>query len=332
MSRSTTSRRHVRAVLAVAVGATSLVGLTHASAAPPAAATYAVTGVSPAYAEAGVDDAFGITLTGKGFTRKTRVRFSACDKDVPAVAPTSVTATKLVVKPPNCAPGVQNIVVTEGTATTPTSTLTGRFTFLAKPEIAVPTAVSGAEPVRAVAPGTGPWSGGTAASLELVDDLPAKAAVQVLFTSGGVTKAVAGKATSGKRIAFKVPAGVPGVEPDIAVSVFGILSEPVEDQFLHVSTIKVSPAVWVKGAPAPSVKIDGAGFTQDAKVTICGQDAPFAAGKAPTAKTLVVTPPAWAAVTPAVDPVAGGVCTVQVTVGSVVSAITAGSTFTYAAF
>lgn len=83
---------------------------------------------------------------------------------------------------------------------------------------------------------------------------------------------------------------------------------------------------------SPAVKIDGAGFTEEATVEICGVQAPLAAGTLPTARTLVVTPPAWADLTGKVDADKGGVCTVQVTVGGVVSAITAGSTFTYAAY
>ena len=322
MPRSPLSPRPVRAVLALAVGATSLVGLTHASAGPQAA--YAVTGVSPAYVEADVDDAFGITLTGKGFTRRTKVTFSKCEGPVTTVAPSTVTATKLVVKPPKCAAGVQDITVAEGAATT--STLSGRLTFLSAPEV-----VPGTGEAKAVTPGAGPWAGGTPASLDVVDPLPAKAAVQVLFTSDGVTKAVPGKAVSPKRVSFKVPAGLPGGTPEVAVGVFGILSKPVEKAFTYVSTIKTSPAVWVKGAPAPAVKVDGAGFTKDAEVTICGKAAPLSATRPPTSKSLVVTPPAWSAVASAVEPDAGGVCTVQVTVGTVVSAVTAGSTFTYAA-
>jgi hypothetical protein len=322
MSRSTLSHRPVRAVLALTVGAASLVGLSSASAAPPVA--YAVTGVSPAYVEADVDDAFGITLTGKGFTRKTKVTFSKCEGPVTTVAPSTVTATKLVVKPPKCEAGVQDITVSEGSAT---STLSGRLTFLATPKVS-----PGTDDVGAVAPAAGPWSGGTLASLDLVDPLPAKAAVQVLFTSDGVTKAVAGRAVSPKRVSFKVPPGLPGGKPDIAVGVFGILSEPVKGAFTYVSTVRTSPAVWVKGTPAPAVKVDGAGFTKDAVVKICGVDAPLSTTKPATAKSLVVTPPAWSAVEDDVDPDKGGVCAVQVTVGTVVSALTAGSTFTYAAY
>jgi hypothetical protein len=250
-----------------------------------------------------------------------------------------VTATKLVVRPPSCAPGTHSITITEGDAALPTSTLAGKLTFLATPRIVVPAAPVGDEPgatpapaAKAITPATGPWSGGTVASLQVVEDLPAKAAVQVLFTADGVTRTVPGKvdAKDLRRIGFKVPAGVPGVLPDVAVGVFGVLSDPVKRQFEHVSTIRTTPAVWVKGAAAPAVKVDGAGFTSAATVTICGQPAPLVAGKA-TAKSLVVTPPAWSAVAPAVDAEAGGVCTVQVTVGTVVSAVTAGSTFTYAA-
>ena len=123
----------------------------------------------------------------------------------------------------------------------------------------------------------------------------------------------------------------PGVAADIAVSVAGILSDVAKGQLTYVSTIRTTPAVWVKGAAAPAVKVDGAGFTKEAKVEICGAPAQLAAGTPPTAKTLVVTPPSWADLTEEVDPDKGGVCTVRVTVGDVVSAITAGSTFTYAA-
>lgn len=325
MSRPPLRRRPVRAVLALTVGAASLVGLGQASAAPPV--TYAVTGASPAYAEAGVDDAFGITLTGKGFTRRTQVRFSPCTGAVVAVAPTTVTATRLVVKPPNCAAGPQDITITEGTATTPTSTLRGRFTFLDTPVVA-PLAPA----TTAVLPASGPWSGGTAATVTVEDELPARAAVQVRLTLGGVTKAVPGRVDprNARRISFKVPPGVPGGQPSVAVSVFGILSSPVDALFTYRSTIRTSPNVWVKGAPAPTLKVDGAGFrTGTPAVTVCGVAAPLAPGKTPTDRTLHVTPPAWASA--GVDADLGGVCTVQVTVGTEVSVITAGSTFTYAA-
>lgn len=330
MSRPAPSHRSARAVLALAVGATSVVGLAHASAAPPAV-TFAVTGVSPSIVEADVPDAFGITLSGKGFGRDTVVRLEGCAETPVVVPPSTVTATKLVVKPPKCPAGTVDVVVTKGTgATAATSTLPRRLTFLKTPAVAPAVAPA----PTAVVPGTASWAGGSVAALRVVDDLPAKAPVQVLFTTGGVTRAVPAKAdaTDAKRVVFKVPAGQPGAQPEIAVSVAGIRSEAVSAQFTYVSTIRTSPAAWVKGAAAPAVKVDGAGFTKDAKVSICGVDAPLAAGKVPTAKTLVVIPPAWTAVSDGVDPDQGGVCTVQVTVGDVVSTITAGSTFTYAAY
>lgn len=330
MSRSAPSRRPVRVVLALAVGATSLVGLAHAAAAPAAAVTYAVTGVSPAYVEAGVGDAFGITLTGKGFTRRTKVTFSACAKDGATVAPTTATATKLVVKPPSCPAGPQDVVVSEdGADPAKTATLAGRFTFLDRPVVQALTPAP-----AAVAPATGPWSGGTVATVTVEDPVPAKATVQVLLTTAGGTRPAPGKvdAANARRISFKVPPGVPGAKASVAVGVFGIVSEPVADLFTYQSTIRTTPNVWVKDAPAPTVKVDGAGFGAGTPaVTICGAPAPLVAGKAPTDKTLYVTPPAWSAAT-GVDADRGGVCTVQVTVGSVVSAVTAGSTFTYAAY
>jgi len=328
MSRTPLPRRPVRAVLALTVGAASLVGLSQASAAPPAPVTFAVTGVSPAYVEAGVGDAFGVTLTGKGFTRDTRVDFSGCD-GVP-VPPATVTATKLVVRPPNCAAGVKDITIskTVGGATVTAPALKGKLTFLAQPTIAPGTA-----PATAVTPGTGSWSGGATASLRVAADLPAKSAVQVLFTTDGVTRAVAAKpdAVDARKVSFKVPPGVPGGTPRIAVSVFGILSAPLDAQFRYVSTIKTSPAVWVKDAARPTLKVDGAGFTASSTVTVCGLAAPLAEGKAPTAKSLQVTPPEWSAL-PAGAQASGTVCTVQVTTGSEVSTTTAGSTFTYAAY
>lgn len=331
MSRTSSSRRPVRAVLALTVGAASLVGLGQASAAPPV--TYAVTGVSPAYVEAGVPDAFGVTLTGKGFTRKTRVRFSCGTGGTlgAPIAPATVTATRLLVQPPSCLPGAHDITITEGDASSPTSTLRGRLTFLATPRIAVPEDAA----QKAVTPATGSWSGGTVASLEVADALPPKAAVQVRFTNDGVTRAVPGKAEAAnpRRISFKVPPGLPGGTPEIAVSVFGILSEPVEQHFTYVSTIRATPAVWVRGAKAPVVKIDGAGFTGTPTVTICDQPAQLVAGKAPTSRTLHVTPPAWDTVlTTPEDQAAGTVCTVKVVSGSQTSVVSAGSTFTYAAY
>lgn len=324
------TRRPVRAVLALTVGAASLVGLGQAAAAPPV--TYAVTGVSPAYVEAGVDDAFGVTLAGKGFTRKTRVHFTPCGKDGTTVAPTTVTAAKLVVRPPNCEAGPQDITVTEGTATTPTSTLRARFRFVPTPVVE---AVAPA--TTAVLPDSGSWSGGSAATVTVKDDLLAKAVVQVRFTRDGVTRAVPGKVDPGnlKRIAFKVPPGVPGGRPEVAVSVFGILSERVPDLFTYRSTIRTSPAVWVKGAPAPAVKVDGAGFAAGpVAVTVCGVEAARVAGKPLTDRTVFVTPPSWEQVAAAgVDATEGGVCTVRVAVtGGETSVLTAGSTFTYAAY
>ena len=330
MSRRARSHSSTRAVLALAVGATSLVGLAQASAAPPVV-TFAVTGVSPSIVEADVPDAFGITLSGKGFGRDTVVKLEGCAENPVVVPPSTVTATKLVVKPPKCPAGTVDVVVTKGTGTTVvSSTLQRRLTFLKTPALAPAVAPA----TTSVVPGTGSWAGGSVATLDVVDDLPAKAAVQVLLTTGGVTRAVPAKtdATNAKRVVFKVPAGQPGAQPEIAVSVAGIRSEPVPAQFTYVSTIRTSPAAWVKGAQAPTVKIDGAGFSSAATVTICGERASLVAGKTST-KTLVVTPPTWAQLDgKGVTADAGGVCTVQVTVGDVVSAITAGSTFTYAAY
>ena len=320
MSRTALTRRPVRAVLALTVTAASLVGLGQAAAAPPVA--YAVTGASPAYVEAGVSDGFGVTLTGKGFTRKTRVRFGSCPAGA-AVVPSVLSATKLVVQPPSCAAGPQDLVVSELGATPPqTSTLTGTFAFLAKPV------------VETLAPAAGSWSGGTTATVTVEDPVPARATVQVLLTTAGVTKPVPGKvdATNARKIALKVPAGVPGAKPEIAVSTFGIASDAVPGLFTYRSTIKTSPNVWVRDTPAPTVKVDGLGFSKGTPaVTICGVAAPLVAGRAPTDKTLLVTPPAWSAAT-GVDPAAGGTCTVRVSVGGgETSTITAGSTFTYAA-
>ena len=328
MSRTPLTRRPVRAVLALTVGAASLVGLGQASAAPPAPVTFAVTGVSPAYVEAQTDSAFGVTLTGKGFTRATQVSFGGDCAGV-TVPPTTVTATKLAVKPPSCSAGVKDVTVTKGTGTAQqTSVLRGKLTFLEKPAIEPGTA-----PGTAVTPGAGPWSGGTLASLRLTAALPAKPAVQVLFTTDGVTKAVAAKADTvdPRKVSFKVPPGLPGGTPQVAVSVFGILSEELDAQFRYVSTIRTSPAVWVKDAARPTLKIDGAGFTAGSTVTVCDLPASPVEGKAPTAKTLFVTPPAWSSL-PAGAQATGTVCTVQVTTGSEVSALTAGSTFTYAAY
>ena len=329
MSRPAPSHRPVRAVLALAVAATSLVGLSQASAAPPAPVTYAVSGVSPAYVEADVDDAFGVTLSGKGFTRKTRVKFGTCPEGK-AVAPSTLTATKLVVQPPTCAAGPQDITVSEaGVTPVQTATLRGRFTFLAKPVVEAL-----APSTTAVTPASGPWSGGTTATVTVKADVPAKAPVQVLVTTAGGTKAVPGKVATGnaRTVSFTLPPGAPGAKASVAVGVFGIASDSVPDLFTYRSTIKTSPGVWVKGAVAPTVKIDGAGFAKGTPVvTICGAAAPLVAGKAPTDRTLHVTPPAWAPT--GVDADEGGVCTVTVAVtGGETSTITAGSTFTYAAF
>lgn len=326
MSRRAPSHRCARAVLALAVGATSLVGLAQASAAPPA---IVITGVSPAIVEADVPDAFGITLSGKGFGRDTVVKFDGCTETPVVVPPSTVTATKLVVKPPSCGAGPVDVVVTKGAGTSaPSSRLKGKLTFLKTPTI-VPAA-----PASSVTPATGSWAGGSTASVELVDDVPRKAVVQVLVDAGGVVRRVPAKvdAANAKRVTFKVPASQPGVQADVAVIVAGIQSKTEKAQFTYVSTIRTSPAAWVKGAAAPAVKVDGAGFTKEATVEICGVEAPLAAGTLPTARTLVVTPPAWADLAGKVDADKGGVCTVQVTVGGVVSAITAGSTFTYAAY
>lgn len=327
MPRTPSPRRPVRAVLALTVGAASLVGLAQASAAPPV--TYALTGASPATVEADVSDGFGVTLTGKGLTRRTRVTFGTCAGG--PVVPSVLSPTKLVVRPPSCAAGPQDLTVTEDGATSPRSTLTGKFTFLAKPVVE---ALEGA--TAAVQPAAGPWSGGTAATVTVKDPVPAKAPVQVLLTTAGVTKPVPGKvdATNTRKIAFKVPAGAPGGKPEIAVSTFGITSEAVADLFTYRSTIKTTPNVWVRDTAAPTVKVDGAGFGRGTPVvTICGVEAPLVAGKAPTDKSLLVTPPAWSAVTSAgVHAEAGGVCTVRVAVpGGETSVVTAGSTFTYAA-
>ena len=323
MSRTALSRRPVRAVLALTIATASLVGLGQAAAAPPV--TYAVTGVSPAYVEALATDGYGVTLTGKGFTRRTRVTFGTCGGD--PVVPSVLSATKLVVRPPSCAAGPQDLVIAEDGAASTTARLTGKFAFLAKPVVAT---------TAAVVPAAGPWSGGTAATVTVQDPVPAKATVQVLLTTAGVTKPVPGKvdATNARKIAFKVPAGVPGATPEIAVSTFGIASDAVADLFTYRSTVKTTPNVWVRDTPAPTVKVDGLGFGKGTPtVTICGVAAPLVTGKAPTDKTLLVTPPAWSALAEAgVDAEAGGVCTVRVSVaGGETSTITAGSTFTYAA-
>ena len=322
MSRRTRFRFPVRAVLALMVGAASLVGLGQAAAAPPA--TFAVTGVSPSYVEAESASPFGVTLSGKGFTRATVVEFGGCTDDGLVVPPTSATATKLVVKPPKCAVGPVDLTVTNGAAS---AVLKGKFAFLAPPVVEAL-----APATDAVLPVSGPWTGGTAATVTVKDDVPAKAVVQVLVTTDeGVTKPVAGKVEAGnaKRIAFKVPPGTPGDTPSVAVSVFGIASEPVAELFTYRSTVKTTPNAWVKGAVAPSLKVDGAGFGKGTPtVTVCGVAAPLVTGKAPTDKSLLVTPPAWSAVAAAgVDVDNGGVCTVKVAVaGGETSVITGGST------
>ncbi len=87
----------------------------------------------------------------------------------------------------------------------------------------------------------------------------------------------------------------------------------------------------MKGTDAPTLKIDGAGFSKGAAtVTVCGVAAAPATGKVANDKTLYVTPPAAPT---GVSATAGGVCTVQVAIaGGETSTITAGSTFTYAAY
>ncbi len=321
MSRRAPSSRPVRVGVALTVGAASLIGATQAHAAPPAG--FSLKSVSPAHVEAGVDDAFGVTLVGKGFTRDTTVKFGSCTGAAVVVPPTTVTATKLVVKPPNCGPGTVDVTVVKGSGgTPPTSVLKGKLTFHAKPQVAATDAVS---------PSKASWAGGASATLTLVGDLPPKAAAQVLLTTGGSTKAVSAKADPGnaKRLVFKIPPGLPGSEPSVAVSVFGIASDPVDKQLAYVSTIKTTPAVWVKGAPAPTVRVAGAGFGKGTPtVTICDEPAPLVAGVAPTDRTLLVTPPAWPA-----GGDDGRVCTVKVVVaGGETSVVSAGSTFTYAAY
>ena len=332
MSRTTPlthlcTARASRLLLAGAVTATTFVVAGAASA--DDANPWALKSAGPAYLST-VSPA-RVTLTGKGFTSGSVVTFTHCLADPTTVAPATAPAvegrgSKLVVTPPACAAGSQPRikVVTDGRAESTRILYTSKITYVEKPELVA---------VSPVAPATGPWTGGTVATVTLRTAPVAKAPVQVRFGTGNSAKAVSAKARAEdpRKFVFKTPPGTPG-GTSASVTVFGIASDPVANAFDYSSTIKVSPSSWVAGAEAPLVKIAGAGFGSDAggvTVTVCGTPVDASAVLSVTDKAITFTPPAAAALQ-----LTGGVgaCTVAVTAGARQSLVTAGSTFTYASY
>lgn len=148
-----------------------------------------------------------------------------------------------------------------------------------------------------------------------------------------------------------VPVGLAPGAHKLVVTGDGVKSAESVDVFNVKSSIKVTPNVFVKGATAPKLVISGLGFKPAGTastapvVKVCGVTATATTGKTATDTAIYVDAPAFAAVTAGatgvVDATTGGVCMVTVSVDAdgtgtgtttVDSVVTAGSTFTYAAF
>lgn len=320
--------RTARLLLAGAVAATTLAGVGAASA--DDANPWALTSAGPAYLSTVAPAK--VTLTGKGFKTTTVVTFTDCVADPATAVPASGATvdpkgTKLTVTPPACLatrkPRIR--VVTDGIADSTRVLYNSKITYVEKPVVVA---------VSPVSPATGPWTGGTSATVTLAHAPVDKAVVQVRLGQGASAKSVPAKVTADdpKRFTFKTPPGFPGTAA-ATVTVFGIASDEVAAAFDYASTIKTSPSSWVTSAPAPLVKVSGAGFGTDSGkvvVTVCGKAVEASAVKAVTATSITFTPPVLTA--PEL-PGGLGACTVAVEVaGGKKSLVTAGSTFTYAAY
>jgi hypothetical protein len=328
MSRTTAlPARTSRLLLAGAVGATTLVGVGAASA--DDANPWALTAAAPAYLST-VSPA-KVTLTGKGFRTTSAVTFTDCAADrtqaVPATgASVDPKGTRLTVTPPVCVAGSKPRirVVTDGIADSTRVLYNSKITYVAKPVLLA---------VAPVSPAKGPWTGGTPATATFQSAPVDKAVVQIRLGVGTAARSVPAKVSADdpRTFVFTTPPGVPGTA-QASATVFGIASDEVAG-FTYESTIKTTPASWVTSAPAPLVKVTGAGFGTDPSkvtVTVCGKAVDAGAVRSVTDRSVSFTAPTLTA--PEL-PGGHGACTVAVEVaGGHRSLVTAGSTFTYAAY
>jgi len=339
MSRITKAKA---VVLAGTVAATALVA-GQASAAN--STTHALTGASPAVVA--TTGGSNITLTGRGFTANSTVAFSGgtCTGGG-TVVPFGSSSTQLVVTPPtSCTNGDKpSITVTFVDNSNQLSTpLTNKVTFV--------TPVAGTASFGSTT--TGP--AGTAFTVTGLTSVPLTGASATL---GGVPVANF-KALSTSSISGKVPAGLAPGAHDLVITSNRVPSAGFSG-FTVLSSIRVSPSVWVKGTTAPQVRIEGNGFKPLASgnatptVKFCGVPAATVettGTKAYTDKVIYATPPTFssaAAGTPSalggVHATDGGVCAVTVEIDSNgttadgggqvnhVNVLTSTSTFTYAAY
>lgn len=349
MSRTTLLRSNkTRAVLA----ATALAG-TFLAVGTASAATGTITKVTTQKAPLGVAAVLGIVGTtfdeGIDYVTFTSGSNAACGSAAVQV----VSAKQVYVKTPTtgCTAGVQVVKLYVGGASG-TLVATG-------PSLATSTVTFADPPVLAttdpVVPATASILGGNVATATVTTALPATSTVQVVI--GG--KATPGKVstTDGTKIVFKVPTGRPG-KASIKVLANGfssaLLAATHANAFTYESALKTTPNVWVKDRVAPLVKIDGLNFkpvvasgttNSTPTVTFCGVEGTVTTTgtKAYTDKVIYVTPPAWSSTFPTntVSATDGGVCTVKVSVDEdgtgtattvTESVVTAGSSFTYAAY
>lgn len=349
MSRKTTT---LKAVVVAAAVAGAAFGIAPAQAADSTGMT--ITKVGPGKIAVGV--ATPVSVAGKGFNSTiTKIQFTSAA----ACASTNVvvaSATLLYVTSPTDASCVAGLV-TSLTLFAGADKLNASWTGTDKTSITwvTPVDVSG---TLVSAPSTG--IAGTEITITGLASVPTDKAVTA--TLGG--KALQGvKALSASSIKGKVPAGLaPGVA-DLVVTANGVSSAAKASGFTSALTAKVSPNIFVKGATAPVLKVEGLGFKPNAaslvSATVCGVTAAIASApggtgasavKAATNTALYLTAPTFAAASAGssggrVDSTNGGVCVVEVlvdtdgdgsgtgkTADDVASVVTATSGIVYAAY
>ncbi len=297
---------------------------------------------------------------------KTDGTTKACTTD-PMYIVTS--ATSLVLKTPaDCAVGVNNIITitddtttdtVSSTPTSPTATIAAaqKLDFVAPPTLgAVPTDLTtGTYPVVSVNTAlqkpinqvvTAPVTGGTTIRVTAGSTLFATSTTLPLAASlGGValTNLVAhySSGNTGPIDSFTAKTGAHAAGPvSLAVTSGGVTKSfsNALTNFTYAGTaITVAPAFGPTDG-GNVIKIAGAGFvpsgTGASTVKVCGVSTTVltSTGNTPSATSLSVTAPAFSdptatTATTAID----GTCTVQVTTGSTISIINAGSTYTYVA-
>lgn len=311
MSRSTA----VKATLAAA----ALVGAGLAAAPAHATATPTVTKVGPSKTALAV--AAPVTIKGTNFDSTiAKVQFgsaAACASTTFVVT----SSTSLVVTAPtdsSCTAGFKDVTLLDSSGASLaslTATADGKNTV----KFVAPVVTSGASFTT---------STGVAGSTIAVTGLTNLPLSGVAATLGG--KPISGlKQVGTGGFTGKVPALAPGDYP-VVVKADGVSSAASTAVYTVLSTIKVSPNIYLKSATAaPEIKITGLGFkpalttgtNTTPTVTVCGVAATVStdAKKAYTDSTLYATVPSFTAAAGGssdgkVDATDGGACIVKVTV------------------